>query len=120
MSAAAPGPERELVAAVRAQLRRWFGEAARVDAWELLRVFDVPHAQPAQRVVGSDGGGAGAGTAAAAAAAAAPWLGTRVAQGVYCCGDHVDCPSLNGAVRSGRLAAEAVLDDLHDAAASVP
>ena len=92
VSEAAPRNTAALVTAVREQLAGWFGASARVDRWRLLRVYDVPHAQPPQHL-----------------AQPAP-MPLRVASGVYCCGDHMDCPSLNGALRSGRLAAEAILD----------
>ena len=92
VSEAAPQSTAALVTAVREQLAGWFGASARVDRWRLLRVYDVPHAQPPQHL-----------------AQPAP-MPLRVASGVYCCGDHMDCPSLNGALRSGRLAAEAILD----------
>ena len=36
----------------------------------------------------------------------------RLAESLYVCGDHLDGASINGAMRSGRLAAEAVLADL--------
>jgi predicted NAD/FAD-dependent oxidoreductase len=36
----------------------------------------------------------------------------RRATGVYACGDYLETPSINGAMRSGRRAAEAVLADL--------
>lgn len=40
--------------------------------------------------------------------------------GVYYCGDHWASPSINGALKSGRLAAEKVLQDLHSDASPVP
>ena len=36
----------------------------------------------------------------------------RLGERLYACGDHLATPSLNGALRSGRLAAEALLADL--------
>ena len=76
---------------MRKQLAGWFGASAQVYRWRLLRVYNVPHAQPPQHL-----------------AQPTP-MPLRMASGVYCCGDHMDCPSLNGALRSGRLAAEAML-----------
>ena len=35
----------------------------------------------------------------------------RASRGVYRCGDYCASPSLNGALRSGRVAAEALLED---------
>ena len=83
----------ELVEAVREQLAGWWGEATR--SWAFLRVYRVPYAQPAQTV---------------------PYesfqaLQSRVAPGVYVCGDHRASATLNGAMESGRRAAAAVLQD---------
>jgi predicted NAD/FAD-dependent oxidoreductase len=35
----------------------------------------------------------------------------RLEAGLYACGDHLETPSINGALRSGRRAAEALLAD---------
>jgi phytoene dehydrogenase-like protein len=67
-----------------AQLRGWFGPE--VDAWTLLRVDRIHHAQP--RVVTAPG---------------------FLRDGLYLAGDHTEQPSAHGALRSGRLAAEAIL-----------
>ena len=80
--------------AVRTQLRDWFGAAA-VGRWQLLRVSHVPFSLP--RTLLGESAAAGA---------------VRRATGVYACGDHLETPSINGAMRSGRRAAEAVLADL--------
>jgi phytoene dehydrogenase-like protein len=80
--------------AARAQLQGWFG-AAPVAAWRLLRVTRVPFSLP-RRVSGE--------RAAAAA--------VRLGAGCYAAGDALETPSINGALRSGRRAAEAVLQDL--------
>lgn len=80
--------------AARAQLGTWFGAEA-VAAWRLLRVTRVPFALP-RRV--SD-------EVAAARA-------VRLGAGRYAAGDVVETPSINGALRSGRRAADAVLQDL--------
>jgi phytoene dehydrogenase-like protein len=88
------GDDNDLEAAVRRQLRGWFGDA--VAKWRLLRVDRIRAALPR-------------GTAPAQAPDR-PWA--RLAESVYACGDHLDGASINGAMRSGRLAAEAVLADL--------
>ena len=105
-SEAAPGyapPGRALVSAtilgagdpdleqVERQLRLWFGSA--VTEWRHLRTYRTPRALPAYPV-----GGFGA-------------QPVRLADGLYACGDHREHPSLNGALASGRRAAEAVLAD---------
>lgn len=82
-----------LGAGVRAQLGRWFGGGAR--RWRHLRTYHVPFAQPDQTPP-----------------ALTPWRReVRVRPGLYICGDHVDNASINGAMESGRRAAEAVLAD---------
>jgi hypothetical protein len=80
------------VPAVTAELRGWFGRAA--GRWSHLHTVVVPRALPAYPV------GARLGRPA------------RIAAGLYACGDHREHPSLNGAMASGRRAAEAVLADL--------
>ncbi len=76
---------------VERQLRGWFG--SRVAEWRHLRTYRIPRALPAYPVGG---------------------FGTQpvcLANGLYACGDHREHPSLNGALASGRRAAEAVLAD---------
>lgn len=76
----------------RAQLAGWFGAEA-VRGWRLLRASRVTHALP--RV----------------AAGASADRAVRLDTGLYACGDHLETPSINGALRSGRRAAEALLAD---------
>lgn len=80
-----------LVEAVREQARGWFGDE--VDAWRALAVQRIPYAQPRQDPGDLDG--------LARPVAHAP--------GVWVCGDHRDTGSIQGAMVSGRRAAEAVL-----------
>lgn len=78
--------------AVRRQLAGWFG--ATVRDWRPLRTYTIERALPGWPV---------------GVSLERP---PRVEPGLYACGDHRTHPSLNGALRSGRLAAEAVLADL--------
>ena len=89
-----PGDDARLVPAVRDQLRGWFGP--QVDGWRHLRTYRIAHAQPAQPPP----------------ALTPPERDVRVRPGVYVCGDHRDNASINGAMASGRRAAEAVAADL--------
>jgi phytoene dehydrogenase-like protein len=73
------------------QLERWFG--AQVSDWRHLRTYRIPYALPNQ----------------AAPALAIPERDVRRAPGLFVCGDHMDNASINGAMVSGRRAAEAVL-----------
>jgi predicted NAD/FAD-dependent oxidoreductase len=84
----------EIEARVRAHLRRWYGPA--VDAWRPLKTYRILHAQPAQ----------------GPPALVPPERPARLADGLYVAGDHRTNASINGAMVSGRRAAEAVLQDL--------
>ncbi len=77
-----------------AQMKNWFGLAAR--SWKLLKAYRIPQAQPEQYPGALD----------------PPERSVRVRPGVYVCGDHRDNASIQGAMVSGRRAAEAVLADL--------
>jgi phytoene dehydrogenase-like protein len=88
--------------AVRAQLRGWFGPA--VDRWRLLSERIIRQALPEEaarhpRFAGSS---------------------PRKAPGLYVCGDHTATPSINGALLSGRLAAEELLSDLRSSGSIAP
>ena len=84
----------DLEGAVRAELARWFG-ADEVGSWRHLRTYKLPQAQEARPPPNAAGFN----------------RPPRVKPGVFVCGDHCGTPSLNGALRSGRVAAEALLAD---------
>ncbi len=77
----------------RVQMTRWFGDQVR--GWRLLRIAHVPYSLPRT-------------TPRADARDAA----VRIGDGLYAAGDYLETPSINGALRSGRRAAEAVIADL--------
>lgn len=88
------GSDDELFDAVRRQAHVWFGDQA--NAWDTLRVMRVRYALPDQTP---------------------PHYQTlekslRARQRVFVCGDRYDTASINGAMRSGRRTAEAVLREL--------
>lgn len=85
--------EPELVTAAERQLRQWFGDQTRT--WRLMRTYNIKHALPSQA---PEHGGLAVHDA-------------RLADGLYVAGDHLDSASLNGAVASGRRAAEAIAAD---------
>eukprot|EP00667_Euglena_gracilis_P007820 EG_transcript_7910 len=85
----------ELEALVRRDLGEWFG-AAYAAGLRLLRVYRIPFAQPNQEVP----------TDATRSVRVGP-AGSRL----YVCGDHRDTATFEGAMVSGRRAAEAVLQD---------
>jgi len=78
------------VEAVPAQMRRWFG--ASVDRWTHLRSYRIPHALPKH-------------PAGSLSAEPEP----RRADGLVIAGDYTDFGAIQGALRSGRRAAEAVI-----------
>lgn len=84
----------ELPDVVREQMTRWFGPGAR--DWQHLRTYQIRNAQPESRqlVLGDSA------------------LSTVLEPGLYRCGDYVEDVSINGALISGRKAAEAVLGSL--------
>ncbi len=80
----APSGDEDLVERVVAELTTWFGPD--VNQWKRVRIDRIAHAQPAT---------------------------TRPAgflrPGLYLAGDHTQQPSAHGALKSGRVAAEAIL-----------
>jgi phytoene dehydrogenase-like protein len=80
-----------LEAAVRAQLTGWFGP--QVARWRHLRTDRIAHAQPPQTTLDP------------------PHRSSRTGAGIYLAGDHRDTASIDGALLSGRRAAEAVIAD---------
>lgn len=88
-------PSADIEPMVRRQLRDWFG--TQVDQWSLLRSYPVRNALPAQPAHFRD----------------IPDPGCRLMEGLYRCGDYCETASIQGAMVSGRKAAEAVFTDLH-------
>ncbi|RPJ04865.1 MAG: amine oxidase, partial [Deltaproteobacteria bacterium] len=77
--------------AVRDQLSEWYGKAA--NRWELLRVYSIRHALPDQPAPAPD-----------------PTVAVgELRPGIFVCGEYGSLPSIQWALMSGRLAAEAVL-----------
>jgi phytoene dehydrogenase-like protein len=81
----------QLAAAARHQMKRWFGLVA--DEWRLLAVYRIDRALPVSQPLEHH-------------------QPARLAQRLYVCGDHCATPSIQGAMESGRRAAEALLKDL--------
>ena len=80
--------------AVRDELRGWFG--SEVDRWRHLATYNIPYALPDQGLATMD------------PVAKSP----KVRERLYQCGDYCDTRSIDGAMRSGERAAQAVLQDL--------
>jgi phytoene dehydrogenase-like protein len=80
--------ESTLMEMTRKQMKRWFGLVAQ--EWRHLRTYRLTHALPAVTPL--------------------EWhRPARLGQGVFVCGDHRGTPSINGAMESGRIAAETLL-----------
>lgn len=82
-----------LMADVRRQLGDWFGP--QTQQWRHLRTYWIPYALPNQQPP----------------ALREPQRPVRWSTGIYVCGDHRDNASIQGAMVSGRRAAEAILQD---------
>jgi phytoene dehydrogenase-like protein len=82
--------EEDLLARVYHQLESWFGAATK--GWRHLRTYPIAEALPDQSV--AQGG--------------VRMADGHAGEGLFMCGDHCATASLNGAMLSGRRAAEAV------------
>jgi hypothetical protein len=89
-----PLTDEQLGGFIIADLKGWFGPIVR--SWKFLRSYRIPHAQPAQPP----------------GVLEPPERPVRIRPGVYVCGDHRDNASINGAMVSGRRAADALIFDL--------
>jgi protoporphyrinogen oxidase len=81
--------DHDLSRQVTQELREWFGEP--VAGWNLLRIYRIERALPVLTLEAS------------------PSAREPIHDGVLLCGDYLEDPSINGALVSGRNAAEAVL-----------
>jgi hypothetical protein len=90
--------EQQLIDAVKQELSAWFSPQ-QVSTWSHLRTYRIPFAQPNQNP---------------------PTNFNRpvsLGSGLYVCGDHRDSATFDAALRSGRRAAEALLQEQGGAAA---
>lgn len=85
--------EEQIIATVRQELRDWFGGG--VQDWQLLKSYFIKRALPRVPVGVQN----------------THIPSVRQGEGLYICGDHMDVPSMNTAMRSGRMAAETILSD---------
>jgi len=84
--------DQQLESAVRAQLKEWFGP--RAEGWRYLRTYRIQHALPMQAPPVSDPTSRPA----------------RIRPGLFVCGEYQNVASIQWAMVSGRLAAEAVIE----------
>lgn len=81
----------DLEARVRAQMTAWFG--GDVANWKHLRTYNIAHALPSQTP----------------GVLSPPERPVAFGERLFVCGDHRDTSSIQGALQSGRRAAEAIL-----------
>ncbi len=79
---------------IKQELQKWYGSA--VNDWEHLRTYQVSYALPGNRYVEHE----------------LQPEDIKLQEGLYVCGDHLLNGSINAAMRSGRLAAEAIANDI--------
>jgi hypothetical protein len=77
---------------VKKELRNWFGRSTA--DWTHLKTFEIDKALPVNSQESPDFE-----------------RGFHQVDGMYVCGDFVTTPSINGALRSGRTCAEAILNE---------
>jgi protoporphyrinogen oxidase len=80
----------ELIALAKAELKQWFGSS--VAKWQHLKTYHIPYALSQQHNVTLDLDPAS----------------LKLRDGLFMCGDHLLNSSLNAAMKTGRLAAEAI------------
>jgi phytoene dehydrogenase-like protein len=90
------GNDAEVAASVRNRMRELFGGP--VDGWEMIATQRIAHGHPARYGVGDP----------------------RIGRARYVAGDHRHSPSIEGALRSGRAAADAVAGDLAGGTGDTP
>lgn len=78
----------EMVSKVRQELSGWYG--AEVNAWQLLKVYRIPHALPNYTVTTPKNNP------------------LNLQENLYRCGDYLAYPSLNAAMQTGREVAEMI------------
>ena len=90
------GGEATLVDTVRNELKAWYGTNG-VESWRYLKAYVIPRALPSGTLPGHS---------------LPASLSQQVSDGIYRCGDYTIMPTVNGALLSGRRAAEAILTSL--------
>lgn len=93
-------PDADVAEEAKRELESWFPGKG-VSSWSFIRAYRIPYAQPPQ------------------APPTQLQRPVKLGAGVYVCGDHRDTATLDGAMISGRRAAEAVIADLKLAPAAV-
>lgn len=79
---------------IQKNLKQWFGES--VSEWKMIRAYSIPHAQPVQ-----------------APGFYSETRKRKMVGEIFLCGDYNEMSSIDGAMRSGRKAAERVADKIN-------
>jgi protoporphyrinogen oxidase len=85
----------EYINAVKAEMKNWFG--AQVNTWKYLKTYHIPYSLARQEFVTYD----------------IDNQSVRIEDNLYMCGDAFSNSSLNAAMKSGRVAAEAINEQLN-------
>jgi protoporphyrinogen oxidase len=85
-----------LADAIKLEMSKWFKSA--IDDWELLKVYRIPNALPNVPHVSYD----------------IEPNSIVIDENIYLCGDHMLQGSIQGALRSGRQAAELLIQQVHN------
>lgn len=88
------GTDEELAEQVKTDLKRWYGNLP--DAWKLLRVYRIHRALPKIPSLRDE----------------APSASFKIGENLFATGDYMLNGSIHGALKAGRLAANALLEDL--------
>ena len=94
-------PDSGLLKAVKDQLQGWYGKE--VQNWRHLRTYNIKHGLPDYT----------------APALTEVEKAARIEKRIYACGDHRDTSSIQGALSSGRRAAQALIEDFEAAVETV-
>ncbi len=84
----------EYIDLVKTEMKNWFG--AQVDSWKYLKTYHIPYSLPRQENVTYN----------------IDNQATKIGENLYMCGDAFSNSSLNAAMKSGRVAAAAINEQL--------
>lgn len=85
--------EQELVDAIINELTPWFGQ--QLQDWNLLKSYEIQYALPKLKELKDD----------------VTLTDVKLADNLYCCGDHLMNGSINAAIKSGRLVATFIANE---------
>lgn len=83
--------DQQLEALIRKELQQDWFPTVDINSWKMLKAYRIPYAQPAQ-----DG----------------EYTSTKLVDNIFIAGDHTESPTVHGAVKSGRIIAEELIQSL--------